>query len=47
MQGATSITIPKDKTILHHASSEDLMIMLNLLKPKYYMPVKGEYRLMV
>ena len=47
MQGATSITIPKDKTILHHASSEDLMIMLNLLKQKYYMPVKGEYRLMV
>ena len=47
MQGAQSITIPKDKTILHHASQEDLMIMLNLVKPKYYMPVKGEYRLMV
>lgn len=47
MQGASSITIPKEKTILHHASKEDLMIMLNLLKPKYYMPVKGEYRLMV
>ena len=47
MQGAQSLTIPKDKTILHHASQEDLMIMLNLVKPKYYMPVKGEYRLMV
>ena len=47
MAGADSITIPKEKTILHHASSEDLMIMLNLVKPKYYMPVKGEYRLMV
>lgn len=47
MMGATSLTVPKDKTILHHASSEDLMIMLNLVKPKYYMPVKGEYRLMV
>jgi ribonuclease J len=47
MQGANSITVPKNKTILHHASSEDLMIMLNLVKPKYYMPVKGEYRLMV
>lgn len=47
MLGANSITIPKDKTILHHASQEDLMIMLNLVKPKYYMPVKGEYRLMV
>lgn len=47
MQGANSITVPKNKTILHHASAEDLMIMLNLVKPKYYMPVKGEYRLMV
>ena len=47
MMGANSVTIPKDKTILHHASQEDLMIMLNLVKPKYYMPVKGEYRLMV
>lgn len=46
-KGAYSITIPKDKTILHHASQEDLMIMLDLIKPKYYMPVKGEYRQMV
>lgn len=45
--GAYSLTVPKDKTILHHASQEDNMIMLNLLKPKYFMPVKGEYRLMV
>ena len=45
--GAFSITVPKDKTILHHAAQEDIMIMLNLMKPKYYMPVKGEYRLMV
>lgn len=45
--GCDIVTIPKDKTILHHASSEDLMIMIDLLKPKYYMPVKGEYRYMV
>ncbi len=44
MKGASSITIPKDKEILHHASSEDLMLMLRLINPKYYMPVKGEYR---
>ena len=44
MLGATSITIPKDKNILLHASSEDLMLMLRLINPKYYMPVKGEYR---
>ena len=47
MLGATSITIPKDKTLSLHSSTEDLMIMLNLIKPKYYIPVKGEYRLMV
>lgn len=29
---------------LHHASQEDLMQMLNLMNPKYYFPVKGEYR---
>lgn len=28
----------------HHASSEDLMMMISLLNPKYYMPVNGEYR---
>lgn len=32
------------KYLSHHASSEDLMLMINLLNPKYYMPVNGEYR---
>lgn len=40
-------SIPKDRNILHHASSEDLMMMYDLLKPKYVMPVEGEYRYMV
>jgi ribonuclease J len=47
MKGAHSINLPKDKEILHHASSEDLMLMLRLISPKYYMPVKGEYRYQV
>lgn len=47
MMGAGVVTIPNTYTILHHASQEDLMIMLNLVNPKYYMPVKGEYRSMV
>lgn len=42
-----SYTIPKSRDILQHASSEDLMMMIDLLKPKYYMPVEGEYRYMV
>ena len=33
-----------NKYASHHASSEDLMMMINLLNPKYYMPVNGEYR---
>lgn len=45
--GCGIVSIPKEKELLHHASSEDLMIMLDLLKPKYYIPVKGEYRYMV
>ncbi len=47
MFGCNVISIPKNKNILHHASSEDLMLMLKLMNPKYYMPVKGEYRYLV
>ncbi len=47
MLGADTISIPKDKEISQHASQEDLMLMLDLLKPMYYMPVEGEYRYMV
>ena len=45
--GCEIVNIPNDKMILHHASSEDLMQMIKLMRPKYYMPVKGEYRYMV
>ena len=31
----------------HHASSEDLMLMMDLMQPKYYFPIKGEYRYQV
>ncbi len=47
LMGIETFTIPKDKNILHHASTEDLMMMMDLLKPKYIMPVEGEYRYMV
>ena len=47
MMGCEIVSIPKDKQILHHASQEDLMLMIKLLNPKYYVPVKGEYRYMV
>ncbi len=45
--GCNVIDLPKNYTILQHASKEDLMLMIKLLNPKYYMPVKGEYRYMV
>lgn len=45
--GCNIETIAKEKEILHHASREDLMLMIKLINPKYYMPVKGEYRYMV
>jgi len=45
--GCNVIDIPKNYSILQHASQEDLMLMIKLLNPKYYMPVKGEYRYMV
>lgn len=35
----------KSKTVLSmHPSSEDLKMMMYLFKPKYYLPIKGEYR---
>lgn len=39
-----AISLSMKKHVLHHASSEDLMQMINLINPKYYMPVRGEYR---
>ena len=47
MAGCKIISLPKEKNILQHPSSEDLMLMIRLMNPKFYMPVKGEYRYMV
>jgi len=38
------MTLPANRHVLHHPSSEDLMQMINLMNPKYYFPIKGEYR---
>lgn len=40
------VTLSNDY-LSHHASSEDLMMMIDLMKPKYYFPIKGEYRFQV
>ena len=47
IKGVNIAPIPKDKSVRHHASSEDLMLLVKLFNPKYYMPIKGEYRYQV
>jgi len=41
--GCSVVTLPKN-SISYHASREDLMLMLDLINPKYYFPIMGEYR---
>jgi len=45
--GASISEVPKNKSVRLHASSQDLMLMVKLFNPKYYMPIKGEYRYQV
>ena len=42
--GASVVTLSSKKYLSHHASSEDLMTMINLMNPKYYFPIRGEYK---
>ena len=41
--GSKLIVLSKQILSLH-SSSEDIMLMINLMKPKYYFPIMGEYR---
>ena len=43
MVGANAVTLPPKQYLSYHASSEDLMTMIDLMNPKYYFPIKGEY----
>ena len=42
--GCEEVVLSPKKYLSYHASSEDLMMMLELMQPKYYFPIKGEYR---
>lgn len=42
--GASVQVINKKQVRGSHASKEDVLLMLELLNPKYLMPIKGEYR---
>lgn len=41
---AEVVTLSPKKYLSHHASSEDLMTMIDLMNPKYYFPIRGEYK---
>ena len=43
MVGANAVTLPPKEYLSYHASSEDLMTLIDLMQPKYYFPIKGEY----
>ena len=45
--GASLVITAHEDFREYHASREDLMLMLNLIQPKYFMPVMGEYRCFV
>ena len=46
-EGAKVVAIDNKRAYSMHAAIEDLKMMIYLLKPKYYMPVKGEYRQLI
>lgn len=43
-EGGQIFSLKSKSVYSMHPSSEDLKMMLYLFKPKYYLPVKGEYR---
>ncbi|WP_163653143.1 ribonuclease J [Listeria sp. PSOL-1] len=45
--GAKVLTMSRDLFISGHASQDDLKLLLNLLKPTYFIPVHGEYRMLI
>jgi ribonuclease J len=45
--GSKVESLSSKEYLLNHASIEDIKLMINLMNPKYYFPVSGEYRHMV
>lgn len=45
--GAKVINISKKQVVSMHPHKEDVKMMLSLLRPKYYMPVNGEYNRLI
>lgn len=45
--GAKVLTSEKNVHVSGHGSQEDLKMMLNLTKPKFFIPIQGEYRMLM
>ncbi|MGN7386761.1 ribonuclease J [Sporosarcina sp. SAFN-015] len=45
--GAHVITASKNVHVSGHGSQEDLKLMLNLMQPKYFIPIQGEYKMLI
>ncbi|MCG7342923.1 ribonuclease J [Sporosarcina sp. ACRSL] len=45
--GANVITASKNVHVSGHGSQEDLKLMLNLMQPKYFIPIQGEYKMLI
>ncbi|RNF40585.1 ribonuclease J [Planococcus salinus] len=45
--GAKVLTSNKKVHVSGHGSQEDLKMMLNMMKPKYFIPIQGEYKMLI
>lgn len=45
--GAHVLTSSKKVHVSGHGSQEDLKMMLNMMKPKYFIPIQGEYKMLI
>ncbi len=46
-EGCQVVSFDHKKTLSMHASKEDIKMLINLFRPEYYLPIKGQYRHMV